>query len=205
MRSSTYDEKTLFSLKNNIMSKDHSDKEFKKLIHKHIQKNNFVKIYLDENPDQFIYGIIVKMSDELVMTAEFDDFAFTGFKTVPEKRISSIRCNIYDKAMKRILSHEGAIKFSQKIIEKTALENFETFFRSLQKQDFHCSIGSTKKEAEIFSIGEILNANDKSVLIKNYNPAGKIDKKPQKINYKKIKLITFNDNYSMVFRKYLFE
>jgi hypothetical protein len=76
-------------------------------------------------------------------------------------------------------------------------------FKSIKKQDLHCIVESRKKDQEIFSIGEILEVNKKSVVIRNYNPVGKFDKKPRKINFKNMELINFNDNYSLVFRKYL--
>jgi hypothetical protein len=180
-----------------------SNKEFNKLIQKHIDKNNFVKIYLsEESPNESIFGFILKMSDEFLMIQEVHEFTLNGFRIIPQERVLSIRNSSSDKVFKKILSEEGIIKTDQRIVNNTSLKNPESLFRSLKKQNFHCIVESSKKNKK-FSIGEILEIDDKSVTIKNYDPSGKIDKKPHKIQFKKIEMITFNDNYSLVFRKYL--
>lgn len=185
------------------MSKELKEKDFKRLIKKHIERVNFVKIPLEN--DTSIFGFIVKISDEFLMVEESNDFSLAGIKIIPYERVIGIRNNIYDKVSKKIYLEENLIKLNQKIIRNTSLKNFESLFKSIKKQDFHCIVESRKKDKEVFSIGEILEVNEKSVLIKNYDAAGKIDKKPSKISFKNIELINFNDNYSLVFRKYLLE
>lgn len=183
------------------MGKKYSDKEFKKIIEKHIDATDFVKIYLDG--DSAIYGFLVKFSDDFVMIEECHDFALVGTKIVPYDRVRSIRHNTYDKISKSIYLNENLIRFNKKIIDKTNLENAESLFKSIKKQDYHCIIESQKNKKNLFSIGEILEVSSKSVVINNFDPAGRINKKPDKISFKNIDLINFNDNYSKVFRKYL--
>ncbi|MDP9954573.1 hypothetical protein J2X97_000210 [Epilithonimonas hungarica] len=180
---------------------DLSEKEFRQLIRKHIDKVNFVKVVLKD--DSSIFGFIVKSSNEFLMIEETYDFSLAGTKIVPYKNIKSIRHNKFDKVSKMIFSEEGLIKFNQKVIDKTSLKDFESLFRSIKKQNFHCIIESREKKIGYFSIGEILDINEKSVIIQNYDTTGKILKKPDKISFKNIKLINFNDNYSKTFRKYL--
>lgn len=186
-----------------MAEKTYSDKEFRKFIQKHIDRVDFVKVNLED--DSSILGFIVKASDNFLMMEETNDFSLAGIKIVPYERISGIRHSASDKVSKMIYSQEGLIKLNKKIIKNTSLKNFEELFRSIRKQNFHCIVESKKKEKELFSIGEILEVNEKSVVIKNYNSIGKIDKKPRKINFKHIENINFNDNYSIVFRKYIFE
>ena len=185
------------------MSKDLTEKEFKKLVKKHIDRLSHVKVNLEN--DSSISGFIVKASDNFLMIEETNDFSLTGTKIVPYHRIAGIRHSLSDKILKRIYSEEGLIKLNQKIIDNTSLKDLESLFKSIKKQNFHCIVESRKKDQEIFSIGEILEVSEKSVIIKNYSPIGKIDKRPRKINFKNIELINFNDNYSVVFRKYLIE
>ncbi|MCS3871253.1 hypothetical protein J3D55_004169 [Chryseobacterium ginsenosidimutans] len=185
------------------MSKDLTEKKFKEHIQKHIDRVNFVKVNLTD--DSSILGFIVKASDDFLMIEEANDFSLAGTKIIPYNRILGIRHSASDKVSKRIYSEESLIKLNQKIIDNTSLKDFESLFKSIKKQNFHCIIESRKKDQEIFSIGEILEITEKSVVIKNYNPIGKIDKKPRKISFKNIELINFNDNYSVVFRKYLYK
>jgi len=186
-----------------MAEKNYSDKEFKQIIKKHVDRLNFVKVNLEN--ESSILGFIVKISDSFLMIEETNDFSLAGTKIVPFERVIGIRHGASDKVSKRIYSEEGLIKLNQKIISNTSLKNFESLFKSIKKQNFHCIVESKKKDQELFSIGEIVDIDEKSVFIKNYNPLGKIDKKPRRINFKNIELINFNDNYSVVFRKYLIE
>lgn len=188
------------------MSKDLTEKEFKKLIQKHINKSNYVKIYLsEESPENYVFGFILKVSDEFLMIQETYDFTLSGIKIIPYERISSIRHNRFDVISQKIFSEEGLIKFNQKLIDNTSLKSAESLFKSIKKQNFHCIIDSAKKKNDLFSIGEILEVHEKFVIIKNYDPNGKINKKPHKISFKNLEFVTFNDNYSITFRKYLKE
>lgn len=178
-----------------------SEKEFNNLIKKHINKIDFVKVIL--NDDSAILGFIVKSSDEFIMIEETSDFSMAGIKIVPYERVKSIRHNKFDKTSKKIFEEEGLIKLNSKIINKTSLKDFESLFKSIKKQDFHCIVESRKKKKDLFSIGEIIEITEKFVTIKNYDASGKIFKKPDVISFKNIETINFNDNYSKVFRKYL--
>lgn len=180
---------------------DLSEKEFKKLIQKHIDKVNFVKTILDD--DSAIFGFIVKYSNEFLMIEETYDFSLAGIKIIPYERVKSIRHNKFDKVSKMIFSEEGLIKFNHNVIDKTSLKDFESLFKSIKKQNFHCAVESRKKKIGFFSIGKILEISDKTVTIQNYDAMGKICKKPDEIAFKNIELINFNDNYSKTFRKYI--
>lgn len=180
---------------------DLSNKEFKKRVQKHIDRVNFVKTIL--NDDSAIFGFIVKYSDEFLMIEETYDFSLAGIKIVPYERLKNIRHNKFDKVSKMIFSEEGLIKFNHNVIDKTSLKDFESLFKSIKKQNFHCAVESRKKKTGFFSIGKILEVTEKSVTIQNYDATGKISKNPDEISFKNIELINFNDNYSKTFRKYL--
>jgi hypothetical protein len=183
------------------MAKKYSEREFKKLIQKHIRNIDFVKVTLDD--DSAIHGFLVKLSDDFLMMEETNDFTLAGTKIVPYHRVRGIRNNIYDKVSKAIYADEKLIQFNEDIIKKTNLDSPESLFKSIKKQNFHCIVESTKNKKFLFSIGEIIDITTRTVLINNYDPAGRINKKPRKISFKNIDLINFNDNYSKVFRKYL--
>lgn len=189
-----------------MVDKMHSDKELKKTIQNHLTKTHYVKVFFSEEcPEEFTSGFIMNVSEKFLMVQESHNFTLDGIKIIPFNKISGTRHKKFEKTSEKIFSEEGLINFNQKIISNTSLKSFESLFKSIKKQNFHCIIESKKKDRELFSIGEIVDIDEKSVFIKNYNPHGKIDKKPRKINFKNIELINFNDNYSVVFRKYLTE
>ena len=186
------------------MGKKLSEKDFKRLIQLHIDKKNYVKIFLtEESPEESASGFIVKYSDKYVMIQEIYDFMLVGFRILPYERISSIRYNENEKIYKKIISEEGLLSFNHKVIDSTSLKSSEKLFKSLQEQNFHCIIESADKKHDIFTIGEITKVKNKSVMIHNYDSTGKLDNEPCKIPYKEIEFISFNDNYSTVFRKYI--
>lgn len=186
------------------MAENLTEKEFRKQIKKHFDKNHYVKIYFfEDSSEEFTSGFIIKFSDDFLMIQQIHNFTFDGIKVIPYDRISGFRHNKFEKASEKIFLEEELIKFDKKIIENTSLKNFETLFKSIKKQNFHCIVEGRKKNKFTFSIGEILEVNNKSVVIKNYDATGKINKKPDKIFFKNIEFVTFNDHYSLTFRKYL--
>jgi hypothetical protein len=188
------------------MSQNLSEKEFKKQIEKHFRKKHYIKIYFfDESSEDLTSGFIIKFSDTFLMLQECHNFTLDGIKVIPYNRISGFRHNKFEKASERIFSQEMLITFDQDIIKNTSLKNFEFLFKSIKDQNFHCIIEGIKKDKFTFTIGEILEVNEKSVTVKNYDATGKIDKKPSKILFKNIEFVTFNDKYSLTFRKYLTE
>ncbi|MFC7348825.1 hypothetical protein ACFQO9_19075 [Chryseobacterium zhengzhouense] len=189
-----------------MAEKNNSDRKLKKTIQNHFAKTHYIKIYFTEEcPEELTSGFILNASEKLLMIHESHNFTLDGIKIIPFNKISGTRHNKFEKTSEKIFSEEGLIKFNQKIISNTSLKSFESLFKSIKKQNFHCIVESTKKEKDFFSIGEILEINENSVVIKNYDATGKIEKTPDKILYKNINFITFNDKYSVVFRKYLIE
>lgn len=190
-----------------MADKMHSDKELKKTIQGHLTKTHYVKVFFSEEcPEEFTSGFILNVSEKFLMIQESHNFTLDGIKIIPYNRIEGTRHKKFEKTSEKIFSEEGLIKFNQKIISNTSLKNFESLFKSLKKQNFHCIVESSTKKKNIFSIGEILEINEKqSVVIKNYDATGKIEKTPDRILFKNINFITFNDLYSLTFRKYLKE
>ncbi|SDH64373.1 hypothetical protein SAMN05421846_101406 [Chryseobacterium taeanense] len=186
------------------MSQDLTNKEFQKLVKKHLEKSHYVKVYFfEDSPEELTSGFILKFSNDFLMLHESHNFTLDGIKLIPLNRISGFRHSKLEKTSEKIFLEEGLTTFNQKIINNTSLKNFESLFKSIKKQDFHCIVEGRKKDKYTFSIGDILEVNEKTVVIKNYDATGKFDKKPSKIFFKNIHFITFNDKYSRTFRKYL--
>lgn len=189
-----------------MADKTYSDKEFKKIIKNHIDNTHYVKVFfVDDSPEDLTSGFILNFSEEFLMIQESHNFTLDGIKIIPMNMVASTRHKKFEKTSEKIFSQEGLIKFDQKIIKNTSLKNFESLFQSLKKQNFHCIVESSTKKKNIFSIGEILEINEKSVVIKNYDATGKIEKKSDKILFTNIDFISFNDRYSTTFRKYIIE
>ncbi len=170
-----------------------------------LSKKDIVSINLNDETITPISGFVVKVSKDFILLNETYDFFLYGFKIISKEDIQGYKQNKSEKTIKKIFENENLIYFDHNIIENTKIEDFESIFNSIKQQDLHCIVESIKKDNYIFSIGEILDVTKDYVVIKNYDGSGKIRKNPDKIKYKNIKVITFNDNYSKTFRKYLTE
>lgn len=183
------------------MGKNLTEKQFRKLITKSINRIDYVNVTL--NNDSTISGFILKATDKFLMMEEAFDFALKGISIIPFEIVKSIPEKKIDKTRKKIFLEENLLKFDEKIIANTNIDNYKKLFKSIKKQNLHCIVESRKNKKDIFSIGEILGVSEKSVTIKNYDASGKIKKKPDVILFKNIVVINFNDHYSKTFRKYI--
>jgi hypothetical protein len=132
------------------------------------------------------------------------DFILDGYAIIRKDDFDSIRCNKFDKTQKKIFKAEKILDTSYGITTSISITNWADILGSLKKWDYHIIVESINKEEELdFFIGPIKRINEKSLSIHNYDPTGKLDKKPTNIKFNTISVIQFGDKYSTTFRKYL--
>lgn len=178
--------------------------KYEEIIQKHIIKKDFVKIILNfQNTESGIYGYIQLQSKKFVLLQANNEFSLDGYVIIPKRAFEAIRCNKYDKTSNKIHRAEGTLEKQYKVPDFVSLDNWEQLFFSLKDADFHVIIECENQEEPDFFIGPLQKIGKNSVSILNYDPTGQLDKKPSKISYKDITSITFDNQYSTVFRKYL--
>lgn len=178
--------------------------KYEKTIQQHITKKDFVKILLNfQNIESGIYGYIQLQSKKFILLQINNEFSLDGYAIILKRKLKAIRCNKYDKTSNKIHRAEGTLQKQYKVPDFISLENWEQLFSSLKDADLHVIIECEDQEEADFFIGPLQKTGKNSVSILNYDPTGQFDKKPSKISYKDITKVTFGDQYSTVFRKYL--
>ncbi|QHI38724.1 hypothetical protein IMCC3317_41180 [Kordia antarctica] len=183
-----------------------SKKRIKKIIATHIKNKNYVKISRGFKNDVFsaTTGYILTCSNDFILIAENDEFRFIGFNCIPIKVITNIRCNKNDEYYGMVFEKEFPKKF-KKITKKDNIidiTSFETIFKNLLAKKECVIVECERKKHNYFSIGSIQKISSKNVTIEYFNAQGFLEE-PNKSNFKQITKITYQDNYSNTFKKYI--
>ena len=186
------------------MGKKNKIEKYDAMLRKYCSKQEIVKIGRTvTNGKANIFGLIMRLSERFMHLIESDGFRFNGEIIITMDHYDSIRCNDFDKTIKRILKAEKQLSSSNPKRTKIELSTWKSVFTDLKNSDIHVIVECEDLKKPTFTIGPIEKINKKLVHIRNYDANGLLDKKPTKIKFKNITLVKFNDEYSKVFRKYL--
>jgi len=183
-----------------------SNKKLKKTIASHIKNKNYVQVARGFKNENFnnIYGYILACSDDFIVIASIDEFTFSGYNYIPIHTITEIRYNKTDKYFEMILEKESPKRLKKIIKNYNPIDptSFQTIFKNLKKQK-ECIIVECEREKHgYFSIGYIEQVSNKNVIIDRFNAQG-ILLNHIKDKFKQITKITYQDNYSNTFKKYI--
>jgi len=165
------------------MGKKKKLEKYEKLLEKYKTKREIVKIFrMVTNGDADIHGMILEMSEDFMHLAENDEFKFNGEVIIRMDHFDAIRCNKFDKTIKKILKGEKRITKSKPKRTSIKLNSWNSIFQDLQKRDIHVIVECEDLKDPIFNIGPIEKINEKSLEIRFYSATGKYDDKPSRIN-----------------------
>lgn len=151
-------------------------------------------------------GYILDYSNDFLLFREEEDFLFTGLNIIPIKYVKAIRYNANDKYCDHINKSEYDItEFQLDDSIKIDLTSWESIFESLMNSKKIVISECEKLKHGYFAIGDIKKFNKKFVFINHFDAEGNRDKELVKHKYNWITKITFDDNYSKVFSKYIKE
>jgi hypothetical protein len=187
------------------MTKEQKDiKKYDEMLQRHINKKDFVKISRTvTDGDADISGFILQMTKEFLLIQMEEEFYLNGYGIIRKDHFDSLRCNKFDKTLKRILKVEGIIESHFGIDKNINLRNWKTIFKDIKELYQHVIIECEDLEESLFVIGPIKRVNKESVSIQYYDPTGLLDKKVTTVKYKDITLVKFDNRYINVFKKYL--
>jgi len=189
-----------------MTKKQNEIKEYDVTLQKHIDKKEFVKICRTVTDGEAnISGFILQMTKDFLLIQIEEEFYLNGYGIIRKDHFDSLRCNKFDRALKRILKAEGILESGFGIEKKINLRNWDTIFKDLKKFDQHVIVECEDLEESLFVIGPIKRVNKDSVSIQYYDPTGLLDKKVTTVKYKDVTLVKFDNRYVNVFRKYLRE
>ena len=186
------------------MNGNKQTKAFDILLQSHIDKKDFIKIKRTFNgKEENISGFILSMSKEFLLIQVDNELSFNGYTIIRKDQFDSLRCNKYDKTLKKIYKAEGLLKSGYGIDKNISLKNWQSIFSDLKKFDYHVIIECEDQEEPSFDIGPIKKTLKGSVSIQYYDATGQLENKLTSLKYSDITTVKFGDNYSMTYRKYL--
>jgi hypothetical protein len=161
---------------------------------------NFIhKILRPSVDDNALYGYVLKVSDQLTLIAEEDDFILDGYKVIRNSDIDFCKPTSSTMYCTRIMKKEN-ITLDPNISLQINLTNWATLFADLRKQDEFVIVENEFKDD--FLIGPIRRVNKKSVTIDYFDGNGKWCA-PQNISYADVTSVSFASRYIKMHRKYL--
>lgn len=172
----------------------------------HFEKQKYTRITrgIKNDFEEILRGYILKYSEDFILIKEEGDFKFQGLHIIPIKTIKAIRYNSSDKYCDFInKSEHPESAFTLQTDLDIDLTSWDSIFNDLKMKNETIISECEKFKHDYFCIGHIKETKDKSVKIEYFDAEGYID--PELVNhkYKWITKVTYNDNYSKVFSKYI--
>ena len=181
-----------------------------KRIQKHINKQDFVKVYIEDKegiPLTHYEGVIFGQSESLLLMSSFYDFTYDGCVILRKRDIYEIKHTENERFFKGILEKEGIFRDMMKKRKqiKIELSSLQDSFKNLQKSGIPVIIEGKYSKNERFIIGPIIEMNDKKVKIRYFNARGEYDFKPVSIRFKEVTIVQLDSPYANLFYKYAME
>jgi hypothetical protein len=185
-----------------------SEINMKNTIQKHIDKQNYVKVYICDHDGAYITnfnGFILAQNAKHVLICNTDNFFYDGVSIIRKADIDEIRRTENEKFFQKILEKEG---LKGQFLEKSSLLKFELdtyqkMFESFYKMKIPVILEAKYKKDDRFIIGPVMKFDDKKVKINHFNSRGEYDLKFVPCKYKEITYITIDSPYANTFYKYV--
>lgn len=171
----------------------------------YFNENSYVRITRGKKNDfeRISTGYIVDLSQDFILLKEVDEFSIIGYNIIPIKTIRKLRYNDNDKYSDFIYKSE----FSEtELISKDFeinISSFEDVFKDLKRLDKTIISECEKFKHGYFAIGNLNKVENNAVFINYFDAQGRLDEKSVEHKFKWVTKITFDDNYSKVFSKYI--
>lgn len=148
-------------------------------------------------------GFPISLSDKFILTTMITDFHDEGYAILRNKDIVDVYSNETDSFNEQICVLEGL----QNKIQQTYVKQINSLKQILLQlknyNGFICIQCEQQVEKYSFYMGNIINVEKNSVEFKDIGPDGKWDEENHVIMYDEITQISFGDNYSNMYYKYI--
>lgn len=178
--------------------------EQKEIIQYHIDKKFIMSIDRCFNGETTsTVGFPISMSDDFVLTTIITDFRDEGYAILRTKDIIDTYSNEKDSFNEQICISEGLQnKIHQEYVKE--IDSLKHIFLQLNDYDgFICVQCEQQLERCSFYMGKIVAIDDDNVSFKDIGMDGIWDDEIHSILYEDITQISFGDNYSKMYYKYV--
>lgn len=179
----------------------------KKRIQKHIDKEEYVKIYICDHDGAAITnfnGYILEQDKNFVLMSTNNDFFYEGISVIRKADITEIRRTENEKFFQKIMEKEDLKKemFERKELLNFHLNGYPEMFQTIQEMNIAVIIEAKYGDDDRFLIGPVASCNKKHVKINYFNSRGEYDLKPVSCKYKEITHLTIDSPYARLYYKY---
>jgi hypothetical protein len=179
----------------------------RKRIQKHIDKKEYVKIYLSDKKGYSLInfsGIIFNQNESFILMSDFNDFNFDGFVIIRKSDVSEIRKSENETFIDQILNKEG---IKNEILNKSKsldflLSDFKEMFVDLEQKGKAIIIERLYEKESKFHIGPISKVEKKKVFINYFSAKGEFDLIPLVSKFKEITYFRIESPYANLYHKY---
>lgn len=179
----------------------------KKTIAKHIEKKNFVKLFIVDKDGSEItkyYGFIFEQNDDFILMSETYDFIHEGFVIIRKQDISEICFNDISRHQMHILKSENRITsiYDRKKELGLSLMNYAELFNVLMEKNLSVVVECNYGNGDTFSLGTVHSVKKKKVKINYISAVGEYDFKPVTVAYDQITVVRFDNEYANLIHKH---
>lgn len=165
-----------------------------------------IRVTPKHRPEEKLFGIPLSVTDEIILLQEVREFHLDGYLVLPLSNVRGVRMKESEAVTQRILEAEGALK-NLGLADPVCLSSFAEFFGSLQASNILVSIETTERVGkwmeDFFVLGRVTHVRENAVIMQPFDALGCWGDSAQKIPFRRILSVAFNNEYLNVFAKYL--
>ena len=148
-------------------------------------------------------GFPICLSDKFILTTIITDFHDEGYAVLRTEDITDVYSNESDSFNEKICISEGLQdKVDQELIKKMDSLN-QVLFQLKKYNGFICIQCEGQVERCSFYMGKIITIEENGVIFRDVDTDGKLEDEIHSIPYGEITQISFGDNYSKMYWKYV--
>lgn len=181
-----------------------SIKEMKKNEGDLLKRNAAVTTIRDKTGFCDVHGYLLDISDDWILVENISEFHLDGYSIVRKSDVKEIRYDKRDKYFEKILKLEGIKKNVSKKYD-IDISDLHSIFNSLKKIKLNIIVECEEEGEEVFIIGKISQMGKNFVSMSYFDSCGKWNRQKYRIDYSKITIIRFDEEYINVFSKYVKE
>lgn len=179
----------------------------KKRIQKHIDKQDYVKVYTCDQDSTTITnynGFILAQTNKYILVCNTNDFWYDGTTIIRKADIDEIRRTENEKFFQKIIEKEG---LKEDFLKRSMLLNFQLdtypkMFEAIRNMKIPVIVEAKYGNDDRFIIGPVIGFDSKKLKINHFNSRGEYDLKPVTCKYKEITHFTIDSPYANIFYKY---
>lgn len=172
------------------------------VINYHIQNNLILRVERKLGTESYIEGFPICLSEKFLLMTVINDFHDEGYTIIRTEDIKKAYSKESISFYETMCRDEGLDRKAVPVISDLSCE--KSILNELNYYKGFIEIECEQEDGnDDFYLGEIKEIFDEKVAMRTFDLSGKWEDKDEIISYEKLTRITFGDNYSKVYYKYM--